>query len=82
MRPSRVVEYEAKASDVITNFLYVERATIKKPTVFDIELHGRLFAITGVISHTVANVLHMYECGALLRITELYTSPSLAIYPL
>jgi hypothetical protein len=74
-----VEQYEAKTSDVITYLLYVERATMKKPTVFDIELHGRLFAITGVISHIEASVLHLYECGAFLCIMELYTSPSFAI---
>jgi len=75
------VQYEDRASHVIASFLYAERATIEKPTVLDIELHGRLFAITGVMSRVEASVLHLYECGALLSIMGLYTFPSCAIYP-
>lgn len=41
--PFRVVQHEAKASDVIVNLLWVEIRIIKGPTVPDIEWHGRLY---------------------------------------
>jgi hypothetical protein len=50
--------YEAKASDVIASFLWVERTTIKEPTVPDIEWHSRLFAIAGVMSYVRTGVSH------------------------
>jgi len=50
--------YEAKALDVTASFLWVERTTIKEPTVPDIEWHGRLFAIAGVLSYARAGVSH------------------------
>jgi hypothetical protein len=36
------VQHEAKVLDVIASFFYVETATIKEPTVADIDCHGRL----------------------------------------
>jgi hypothetical protein len=50
--------YEVKASDVIASFLRVERTTIKEPTVPDIEWHGRLFVIAGVLSYVRTAVSH------------------------
>jgi hypothetical protein len=39
-----IFPYEAKASDVIASFLWVETTTIKEPTVPHIGYHGRLAA--------------------------------------
>ena len=50
--------YEAKASDVIASFLWVEITIIKEPPVLDIEWHGRLFAIPGVLSYARTGVSH------------------------
>jgi len=36
----------------------VERTTIKEPTVSDIEWHGRLFAIPGVLSYARTGASH------------------------
>ena len=56
VRPFRVVQHEAEASDIIASFLYEERAATKEPTVPDIEWHGRSFAITVVMSCAGASV--------------------------
>jgi hypothetical protein len=46
--------YEAKASDVIASFLWVERTTIKESAVPDIKWHGRLFAMASIMSYASA----------------------------
>jgi len=75
VRLFRVVQHEAEAPDVIASFLYVERTTIKEPTVPDIEWHGRLFPITGVMSYARASVSHLVPVGKLFRITQHSTPP-------
>jgi hypothetical protein len=48
-----IAPYQAKVSDAIASFICVERTTmIKEPTVPDIEWHGRLFAIAGVMFYS------------------------------
>jgi len=46
-----ISSYEAKASSVIVSLLWVEGTTIIEPTMPDIEWHGQLFAIAGVMSY-------------------------------
>ena len=50
--------HEAEASVVTASSLWVEITTIKEPTVPDIEWHGRLFAIPGVMSYARGGASH------------------------